>query len=88
MDTTKKPELEFENGEGFADEEMRDEEGNDIPIEEIESSNQIDFDKTTLNNLYVKSKDMRRIPVPPHRMTPLKNNWEKVVNTVVENMKL
>ena len=51
MDTTKKPELEFENGEGFADEEMRDEEGNDIPIEEIESSNQIDFDKTTLNNV-------------------------------------
>jgi RNA-binding protein PNO1 len=38
---------------------------------------------------------MRRIPVPPHRFTPLKANWEKVVTTIVvliflikENMKL
>jgi hypothetical protein len=26
---------------------------------------------------------MRRIPVPPHRFTPLKANWEKVVTTIV-----
>ncbi len=31
---------------------------------------------------------MRRIPVPPHRITPLRNNWEKIVTTIVENMKL
>lgn len=31
---------------------------------------------------------MRRIPVPPHRMTPLRNHWEKIVTTIVENLKL
>ena len=31
---------------------------------------------------------MRRIPVPPNRMTPLKENWEKIATTIVENMKL
>lgn len=46
--------------------------------------------------LQIKKKlEMRRIPVPPHRFTPLKANWEKVVTTIVvinnfkqENMKL
>jgi len=31
---------------------------------------------------------MRRIPVPPHRLTPLRSSWEKIVTTIVENMKL
>ncbi len=31
---------------------------------------------------------MRRIPIPPHRITPLRNVWEKVVTTIVENLKL
>ncbi len=26
--------------------------------------------------------------MPPHRMTPLRKNWEKIVTTIVENMKL
>jgi len=26
---------------------------------------------------------MRRVPVPPHRFTPLKSNWEKIVTTIV-----
>ena len=26
--------------------------------------------------------------MPPHRMAPLRKNWEKIVTTVVENMKL
>ena len=31
---------------------------------------------------------MKRIPVPPNRLTPLKNHWEKIATTIVENMKL
>ena len=39
--------------------------------------------------LKIKKKDeLRRIPVPPHRMAPLRKNWEKIVTTVVENMKM
>ena len=31
---------------------------------------------------------MRRIPVPQNRLTPLKENWQKIATTIVENMKL
>ncbi|BAM39378.1 Pre-rRNA-processing protein PNO1 [Theileria orientalis strain Shintoku] len=32
--------------------------------------------------------NLRRIPVPPNRMTPLQNNWETIVRTVVERLHL
>lgn len=31
---------------------------------------------------------MQSVIIPPNRMTPLKNNWEKICETVVKNMKL
>jgi len=33
-------------------------------------------------------KQMRRVPVPPHRMTPLKAAWMSMLQPVVEHMKL
>lgn len=33
-------------------------------------------------------KQMRRVPVPPHRLTPLKNSWMQVIQPLVEHMKL
>jgi len=32
--------------------------------------------------------DFKRVSIPPHRMTPLRNNWEKIVTTIVQNLKL
>ena len=32
--------------------------------------------------------DSRKIPVPPHRYTPLKENWLKIFTPVVEHLKL
>lgn len=32
--------------------------------------------------------EMHSVIIPPNRMTPLKNNWEKICQTVVQNMKL
>jgi RNA-binding protein PNO1 len=34
------------------------------------------------------SKEYRKIPIPPHRMTPLKENWMKIYAPLVEHMKL
>ena len=31
---------------------------------------------------------MRSVNIPPNRMTPLKTNWEKILETVTQNMKL
>lgn len=33
-------------------------------------------------------KEFRRILIPPHRMTPLKNNWLKIYTPLVQHMKL
>ena len=30
----------------------------------------------------------RRVPVPRHRMTPLKQSWDSILKTLVEHMKL
>ena len=38
---------------------------------------------------YVHHKgDIRRVNVPPHRMTPLKSNWEKITKLIIEKMQL
>ena len=35
-----------------------------------------------------KKIELKKVPVPPHRLTPLRSNWNKIVKTLVENMKL
>jgi len=35
-----------------------------------------------------EKKEIRKVPVPPHRMTPLKTNWEKIYTPLVSHMKL
>jgi rRNA processing protein Krr1/Pno1 len=32
--------------------------------------------------------EMQSVIIPPNRITPLKTNWEKICETVVQNMKL
>ena len=32
--------------------------------------------------------EMRKIPVPPHRYTPLKENWVKILTPVVKHLHL
>jgi len=60
----------------------------DGPLENLEDFRQdIEFEKVTVDSL-TKKTEVRRIPVPPHRLTPLRNTWEKIVTTIVENMKL
>lgn len=35
-----------------------------------------------------KKSDYRKIPVPRHRSTPLRQNWDSILKTLVEHMKL
>ncbi len=35
-----------------------------------------------------KKADVFQVQVPPHRIAPLKQNWELIVKTLVEHMKL
>ena len=47
----------------------------------------IEFDKVNVKDLGVKI-EQRRIPVPRHRFAPLKSNWDSILKTLVEHMKL
>lgn len=47
----------------------------------------IEFDKIKVSDLGVKDQ-YRKIPVPRHRFTPLKQNWDSILKTLVEHMKL
>jgi len=45
------------------------------------------FDEITPSNLDT-SNQYRRVNVPPHRVTPLRNSWEEIYKPIVEHMKL
>lgn len=63
-------------------------------VEEGENGEEIKapYDKPQFPALSAKEKglrkQMRRVPVPPHRMTPLKAAWMSMLQPVVEHMKL
>ncbi|KXS16713.1 RNAbinding protein PNO1like protein putative [Gonapodya prolifera JEL478] len=46
------------------------------------------FDKLKASEEVSTSSDFRRIPIPPHRLSPLKENWLKIYSPLVEHMKL
>ena len=47
-----------------------------------------DFAPLKASELNGGRKEFRRILIPPHRMTPLKNNWLKIYTPLVQHMKL
>jgi len=88
MEEKKESQIPFEDFEQPNENETGIELEDDIPMEDLENFNRdIEFEKVTIDDL-AKKTEMRRIPVPPHRLTPLRNTWEKIVTTIVENMKL
>ena len=48
---------------------------------------EIEFDKVKISDLGNKPEH-RRIPVPRHRMAPLRTNWDSILKTLVDHMKL
>ena len=49
---------------------------------------EIEFDKIKVSDLATSKAEYRRIPVPRHRYTPLRQNWDSILKTLVEHMKL
>lgn len=55
------------------------------------NADEIEFDKIQMKDLMKgksKKQEYRKIPVPRHRFTPLKTNWESILKTLVQHMKL
>lgn len=48
-----------------------------------------DFAPLSVNEMAESQRDLyRKVPIPPHRMTPLRDNWLKIYSPLVEHMKL
>ena len=53
------------------------------------AADEIEFDKIKVSDLAGNHQsEYRRIPVPRHRTTPLRQNWDSILKTLVEHMKL
>ena len=48
----------------------------------------VTFDKVNISDLGQKKDEYRRVPVPRNRITPLKQQWDSILKTLVEHMKL
>jgi RNA-binding protein PNO1 len=62
-------------------------------MEEVKGEAQVGKERMEINFAQTldqvrKKADVYHVSVPPHRMAPLKQNWELIVKTIVEHMKL
>ncbi|KAJ5224144.1 hypothetical protein N7468_008686 [Penicillium chermesinum] len=76
IDAQAEPDLSAPAVDSAEDSEMRiDEEGRPVftPAKEVNHAYRV---------------ETRKVPVPPHRMTPLKANWTKICPPIVEHLKL
>ena len=65
--------------------DLNEEEKNELM--QFETLNQeIDLNKDIKD--VVKKTEYRKVPVPRHRLTPLKGNWDSILKTLVDHMKL
>ncbi|KAJ8656362.1 universal archaeal KH domain-containing protein [Lichtheimia ornata] len=63
----------------------------DVDMDESSSSSAISkpkFAAVSGGEANTVAKGIRRIPIPPHRMTPLKRHWMEIYTPLVEHMKL
>lgn len=64
----------------------------DVVVESIEEEGEAPYGKPEFAALTPKQqgarKQLRRVGVPPHRMTPLKNMWMQMIQPLVEHLKL
>lgn len=65
----------------------REQDGADMDTEEPVASKRPQFPPISGDSLKGPD-DMRKIPVPAHRYTPLKENWMKIFTPIVENLQL
>ncbi|KAF4105400.1 RNA-binding protein PNO1 [Onychostoma macrolepis] len=60
----------------------------DMQTEETVAAKRPQFPALSADQLTGGSVEMRKVPVPPHRYTPLKTNWMKIFTPIVEHLRL
>ncbi|KAI5963957.1 PNO1 [Candida margitis] len=73
--------------ENIPTEELQQAQAADSQKVELDESGKPKFSGEAQSNMKVKLES-RKVPVPPHRMTPLKNVWTKIYPPLVDHLKL
>ena len=60
----------------------------DMELDEDVSFKKPSFPPISKDKLKSDKNEMRKVPIPPHRYTPLKENWMKLYTPIVEQLKL
>lgn len=60
----------------------------DMQTEETVAAKRPQFPALSGDQLTGGAVEMRKVPVPPHRYTPLKENWMKIFTPIVEHLRL
>mmetsp|Transcript_2070 Transcript_2070/g.3309 ORF Transcript_2070/g.3309 Transcript_2070/m.3309 type:complete len:263 (-) Transcript_2070:1403-2191(-) len=60
----------------------------DNQVEDEEDSSKPNFDALTAAEMNDGKSEYRRVPVPAHRFTPLKESWMQLYEPIVKHMKL
>ncbi|KAI9360790.1 putative RNA-binding protein Pno1p [Zopfochytrium polystomum] len=69
-------------------------ESRDVPDDELAAAvaaieaKKPEFAALRRQDMKGQSRESRTVPVPPHRLTPLKKNWLKIYTPLVEHLKL
>lgn len=69
------------------DEDMKEAQQPELTTVVLDESGKPKFAAAAKSGMKVKLES-RKVPVPPHRMTPLKNTWVKIYPPLVEHLKL
>jgi RNA-binding protein PNO1 len=56
--------------------------------QDVEMQGEVSFKELTASEINSQKNESRRIPIPPHRMTPLKKDWLKIYSPLVEQLGL
>lgn len=57
-------------------------------VEEVEGDDAKDDSEGKRKKRKVTYREVRKVPVPPHRYTPLKDQWPKIVFPIVKQLHL
>jgi RNA-binding protein PNO1 len=68
--------------------QQRQQQGAECEDEMIDEGELPNFPALSAEKMRGGKTEFRRVRCPPHRVTPLRNNWEKIISPLVEHMKL
>lgn len=104
MEVEKNDEFQMAGGDGYGPQRRQRQKHNEVVLEpceiegmEVEVVEDADeemdlvYEKPTFGEIKISKKakkEMRRITVPPNRLTPLKKSWMEIVQPLIEHMKL